>query len=528
MPTVAQHFARMRMVDRTAAPSSSQQAAPVVLMVSGGADSTALLVMACTSKLDLRDGRGPARIARERIHVLHVNHHLRGEASDADERYVRELCERFGVPICVEHASFSELQGQNLEAAAREVRYAAARRYVHDLCAEIGCPRAAARILTAHTASDRTETFFMNAIKGSGPAGLSSIPRRRNIIVRPLLDMTHEELCRYLEVAGIPWREDETNKDTSYLRNFVRHRVVPLAAERNASLERAIGATCDILGEEDAFMSQLAAQALRACLRREREGLVVIDAARLASAEIAIARRIVRLAFRRVAPEERLEMRHVEAVLALVAAHSGSLSLPGGVDARMEFGTLSLRSAQARESIAAGWLPVPGAMPLASQAIIESSVVRVPRGTDGIAFAREQAHTAPMGEGEEGVHVAYVDAAALGYAERDLERLLSSEAELPAEVFAARLWVDAPAPGDIMCPLGMHGRSKKLSDILGAAHVPVAERASVPVVRTSPGGAVVWVGGIRLDDRFKCTAASKLLIKLTIRAVAASAGRMDG
>ena len=95
--------------------------------------------------------------------------------------------------------------------------------------------------------------------RGSGPAGLSSIPRRRNIIVRPLIERTHEDLCRYLEVAGIPWREDESNGDISYLRNFVRHRVVPKARERNPELERAIGSTCDILGEEDAFMAHLAA-----------------------------------------------------------------------------------------------------------------------------------------------------------------------------------------------------------------------------------------------------------------------------
>lgn len=526
MPTVAQHFAQggatadLRSRDETA-----RAIAPVVLMVSGGADSTALLVMACTSKLDLRDGRGASRIARERLHVLHVNHHLRGAASDADERFVRDLCDRYGVPLCVEHASFSELNGQNLEAAAREVRYAAARRYVRELCQQTGAPRSAARIVTAHTASDRTETFFMNAIKGSGPAGLSSIPRRRNIIVRPLLDMTHAELTRYLEVAGVSWREDESNEDTSYLRNFIRHRVVPVAAERNTNLERAIGSTCDILGDEDAFMSQLAARSLRTCVRREQDGLVVLDAARLVSAEVAIARRMVRMAYKQVAPEERLEMRHVEAALACAAAGEGSLTLPGGIDARMEFGTFTLRTAMARERVAAGWLSVPGTIPLANQMVMESQIVRVPRGVDPIAFVRAGgvatggAHDGVLTSGAASSLTAYADAAALGYAERDLELLAQDGTTLPAEVLNARLWVDTPVPGDIMCPLGMHGRSKKLSDILGAAHVPVAERTSVPVVRTSPGGAVVWVGGIRLDDRFKCTAASRLLIKLDIHAL---------
>lgn len=508
MPTVAQHY-------RTAPARPARaaaDAAPVVLMVSGGADSTALLVMACTSTLDIADGRGAAVIARERLHVLHVNHHLRGEASEGDEEYVRELCRRFGLPLCVEHADFSQRGAENLEAAAREVRYAAARRYVRELSEVSGTPRSSARILTAHTASDRTETFFMNAIKGSGPAGLSSIPRRRNIIVRPLIDRTHGDLCRYLEVAGIAWREDESNADTSYLRNFVRHRVVPAARERNPELERAIGSTCDILGEEDAFMSHLASNALRMCTLRSEEGLVVLDARRVAAAELALARRMVRTAHKGLAPEARIEMRHVEQVLACVAAGSGSLSLPGGVDARMEFGTLAFRTPAARERLVATWLGIPGSVPLANQAVLASELVRVPSGTDPAALAASdpdsRAGTA-----------AYIDAAALGYTEHDPSHLRGEDARIPAEVRGARLWVDAPSAGDLMCPLGMSGRTKKLSDILNEAKVPVAERPAVPVVRTGPGGAVVWVAGIRLDDRFKCAPTSRLLIKLAVRPV---------
>ncbi|MCI7731098.1 tRNA lysidine(34) synthetase TilS [Enorma burkinafasonensis] len=512
MPTVAQRYALSRAAACAQRPEAP--AGPVVLMVSGGADSTALLVMACTSRLDIGDGMGLARIARERICVLHVNHHLRGAESDGDERFVRELCVRFGVPVCVVHASFTDLGGQNLEAAAREARYAAARRYARELCAERGCPRSAARIATAHTASDRTETFFMNAIKGSGLAGLSSIPRRRNIIVRPLIDRTHEELCRYLEVAGVGWREDATNDDTAYLRNFVRHRVVPVAAERNANLAHVVSASCDILGEEDAFMSQLAATALRACTRRSAEGLMVLDGARLAAAEVAIARRMVRLAVKQLDPEARLEMRHVEAVLACVAAGTGSLTLPAGIGARMEFGALSLRTAVAREELVAGWLTVPGRMPLANGAVLEASLERVPAGGDAVALARSLAAA-----DDASTRTVLVDAAALGYAEPDAVRLKEGGPGVPAEALGARLWVDAPAPGDLMCPLGMHGRTKKVSDILGEEQVPVAERAQVPVVRTAPGASVVWVGGIRLDDRFKCTAASRVLVKLVIRRV---------
>ena len=122
MPTVSQHYnLTTGDVSALASDDSMRAAAPVVLMVSGGADSTALLLMACSSRLDIADGRGCVPIARERLHVLHVNHHLRGEASDGDEMFVRDLCERFGLPLCVEHASFECLEGQRGRFATRRL-----------------------------------------------------------------------------------------------------------------------------------------------------------------------------------------------------------------------------------------------------------------------------------------------------------------------------------------------------------------------------------------------------------------------
>ena len=510
MPTVSQHYGHGRAGARGGA--TTDTAAPVVLMVSGGADSTALLLMACTSKLDIQDGRGEAHIARERLHVLHVNHHLRGEASDGDEAFVRDLCARFGLPICVEHAFFDDRDGSNLEAAARDVRYAAARRYVRELSREAGAPRTAARILTAHTSSDRAETFFMNAIKGSGPAGLSSIPRRRNIIVRPLLDKTHAQLVRYLEMRGQGWREDETNGDTSYLRNFVRHRVMPLVTERNPNVCGAISSACDILGDEDAFLSQLSAQALRSCVRKEDEGVIVLDARRLAAAELVVARRMVRLAVKRLNPDTRLEMRHVEGVLACVATGTGSCTLPAGIDARVEFGALTLRVPAAREGLVAAWLTVPGKMPLADGSVLSARPVAIAPGADAVKLARELA--------AEDEPTALVDASALGLAERDCMRLVEeSRGEVPAEMRLARLWVDGPEPGDVMCPLGMGGRTKKVSDLLGEARVPVSERRDVPVVRTAPGGTVAWLAGVRADERFRVTATTRVAIELRIEPV---------
>lgn len=328
-------------------------------------------------------------------------------------------------------------------------------------------------------------------------------------MVRPLLDLTHDELVGYLQVHGQPWREDESNEDVSYLRNYVRHRVMPVVAQRNASVCKTIGAACEILGDEDAFLSQLSAQAFRSCLRKEAAGALVLDARRLAAAEVVIARRIVRLAMKRIDPDARPEMRHVERVLACVAAGSGSVTLPAGIDARVEFGMLAFKAPAAREGLVADWVTVPGRLPLGGGHVLVAEPIAVEPGCDIVHRARELASAGEV--------AALVDAAALGFADRDSERMLAgARGEIPAEARSARLWVDGPAPGDVMCPLGMSGRSKKVSDLLNEARVPVSERTGVPVVRTAPGGAVVWVAGVRADERFKCTAATRVAYLLRV------------
>ncbi len=478
--------------------------APVVLMVSGGADSAALLWLAANSTLDIADGRGEARIARERLHVLHVNHRLRGEAADADEAFVRELSESFGIPCSVERidvAAHAKEQGDNVENMGRELRYAAADRLANELSAELGTPRSAARIVTAHTADDRAETFLMNAVKGAAASGLSSIPRRRNRIVRPLLDRSHEELCSLLRTAGIEWREDATNADTRYLRAFVRHEVLPVIRERNPRVVETLSQSCDILSDEDAYMAGIAARSLRELERRRAEGMVALDAARLAALDVAVARRVVRAAILSVEEECRLEARHIKRVLRLVAAGKGSATVPMGVDCRVSYGMLLIRSRRAPEIPDHGWLEVPalsvgalgvGEMMRSDGSVVTARLLEAAPGQDAEALARA------AGAGSRSTVL--LDAAAAGIG--------------PA---GGRLWVDTPQAGDVMCPLGMHGQSKKLSDLLGEARVPAAERGSVAVVRRDALGPVVWLAGIRADERGRCTSSTRLLLELGIR-----------
>ncbi len=503
MPSVMRRYAGGEgRFERPSGKGDPDLGGPVVLMVSGGADSTALLVLAATSKLDIDDGRGTARIARERLHVLHVNHCLRGLDAEEDEEFVRELADRYGIPCTVRRVDVAALARErgeaalgNVENAGREVRYAAAAELANQLAEQAGLPRSSARILTAHTADDRAETFFMNAIRGTGPSGLSSIPRRRNRIVRPLIDMTHDQLCDLLRMRGIVWREDDTNHDTRYLRAYVRHEIMPVARRRNQRVSASLATTCDILSDEDAFLNQLASKAYRDLVRREGEGMVALDAARLAASEVALARRVVRKALLAICPGARLEARHVAQVLMLVAAGHGSCTVPVDVDVRVEFGLLIVRASGSERTGVSSWLEVPGRLALDAGRALVARLVGVPAGSRAPDVAR--AH---------------------GREWEEQSVLLDATASGVDPVQGGRLWVDAVQPGDVLCPLGMHGQSKKLSDLLAEAHVPVAERAEVPVVRTSATGAVVWVAGIRADERARVTADTRVMLELTLEA----------
>ena len=502
-----------------------QAAAPVILMVSGGADSMALLHMAATEPLDLGDGSGLARVAQERLHVLHVNHLLRGVDADADQHFVQETCDSLDIPctvLRVDVAKLAQERDGNVEEIGRQVRYDAARELAQKLCVEQGVSRQKAKILTAHTADDRAETFMMNVMRGSGMSGLTSIPRHRGLIYRPLLDYTHDQLKDWLKARTLDWHEDATNTDTHYLRAYMRHNVLPLLKARNPLLVQTVCKIADLMTDEDDYLEAKAARKLRQITLRKSESSLVLDALKLSSTDVVIARRVVRIVARQLIPEAWLEFRHVDAVLEAVAAGVGVANLPQNLEARVRLGTVTFSFTGAARTVGAasaagsasaagdaasnepaGTVPaaatfgehlaVPGTLELADGRVLSARVLPVEHGFDVVSYAT--AHSQEwLGES------VLLDAQACGV----------------DPVHGGSLWVSGPEAGDTMQPLGMHGQSKKISDLLGEAGVPVESRSMMPIVRTNIRGHVVWVAGIRPDERVKCTQDTKQLLELNI------------
>ena len=505
-----------------------QAAAPVILMISGGADSMALLHMAATEPLDLGDGAGLVRIAKERLHVLHVNHLLRGEDADADQHFVQDACDSLDIPctvLRVDVAKLAQERDGNVEEIGRRVRYDAARELAQKLCVEQGVSRQKAKILTAHTADDRAETFMMNVMRGSGMSGLASIPRHRGLIYRPLLDYTHDQLKDWLKARGLDWHEDATNTDTHYLRAYMRHNVLPLLKARNPMLVQTVCIIADLMADEDDYLEGKAARKLRQITLRKSESSLVLDALKLSSTDVVIARRVVRIVARQLIPEAWLEFRHVDAVLEAVAAGAGVANLPQNLEARVRLGTVTFSfTGAARSAVGAGsarsagtgagsvvatnggsagtspaaatfgeHLAVPGTLELADGRVLSTRILPVEHGFDVVSYATVHSQEW-LGES------VLLDARACGV----------------DPVHGGSLWVSGPEAGDTMQPLGMHGQSKKISDLLGEAGVPVESRSMMPIVRTNIRGHVVWVAGIRPDERVKCTQDTKQLLELNI------------
>ena len=308
--------------------ASSQNA--VLLMVSGGSDSTALAYLAD----EMRAAGAIGALA-----MLHVNHKLRGEDAEADARFVSELAAALHIPLfsCdVDIAREAARTGGNVEAIARHERYLAANEALRSMCHHEAYPLSDGRIFTAHTADDRAENFYMRSIVGTGPGGFRSMRYRNGPVVRPLLDVSREDLRAYLrqreregallvcDEQGELWREDATNAHTDKFRAYVRHEIVPRAKERNPQLLEVLTRSMNLIADEDDMLEDMAAKVSERCVKWVREseewGIDLTEGFRLLPAfgeePLPLQRRVVHAQLARMlGSEARIETASVQAVL---------------------------------------------------------------------------------------------------------------------------------------------------------------------------------------------------------------------
>jgi tRNA(Ile)-lysidine synthase len=430
----------------------------VLVALSGGADSTALLHVL-------------TRLAPAwgiRLHALHVDHGLR-EESARDAEAVRDLGQRLGVPVEVTRVTVS--RRGSLEEAARIARYAALEAHADRLGAR--------RIAVGHTADDQAETVLMRLLEGSGVRGLAAIPPVRGRIIRPLIDVRRAAIVALLEDAGIGWLDDSSNANLKFLRNRIRHEVLPvLAASHDADVVVALTAVARRARETVDALERMGALELER-LMREADGALILPWAALTALPEPVATEVLRQAAARLgsrAPLRAWGHRRLARVLA-----SSTPRRPvriGGLT--IEVSGPLLRIARASlPALPARTIPVPGVVALPElgrrleATLVPAPGYEVPRDPQRVAF--------------------------------DAERLTGP------------LVVRGRRRGDRFLPFGAEGE-RRLKTLLIDAKVPRWERDRLPLVEAA--GSIVWVGGLRRGAQAPVTPDTCQVLELCLRSLA--------
>jgi tRNA(Ile)-lysidine synthase len=413
---------------------------PVLVLLSGGGDSVCLLDVA----MRLEAG----------VSALHVNYGLRPGA-DEDEAFVRELCARLEVPLHVERISLGE--GGNLQERAREARYALA-----DSLAD-------GDYAAAHTASDQAETVLYRLAVSPGSRALLGMAPRRGRLVRPLLDVTREEVRDYLRARGLGWREDPSNADRRFARARVRHDLLEALRTVGPAAERTIAETARQLREEAEVLDAAVAEAIE-----DLGGGPAVSLAALREKPPALRRLVLRrlaeeaarepLAAGAAAPRA-LSRREADQVLALGDRGTKTIDLGGGLRAVAEYGTLRFTRAREKTVPDPAELTVPGRV---------------------------------------------------RFGDWEVEASLGAGGDVTVTGLGPTAIVRAWREGDRMRPAGLGG-TKTLQDLFTDRKVPRALRRSLPVVESR--GEIVWVAGVAVDERFAACEGSGREVALSARSI---------
>ena len=474
----------------------------VLVAVSGGADSLALLygLHALHSQLDCQ------------LHLAHLNHCLRPDA-DADAEFVQQHAAHLELPCTIQSTDVPRLVKQwklSVETAARKARY----QFYEEVSTQIG----ATKVALGHHQDDTAETVLMNLVRGSGSTGMKGILPVRNFrsfgaacnagvptrswegaelavqSIRPLAGFTRQQIETFLASKGLVPRQDSTNTDTRYLRNRIRHELIPkLESDYNPNIKIGLSRTADVLGAESEYLDMVAQEAFETCRVRDPDRVktlatsasVVLDREKFQQFHIAVQRRVLRLSFfEMLGSMGDLYFSHCEAMLSLIerSAPNAALALPNSLRFRRVYQCLIFEvNTSSRSSFT-----------------IETERFAYPLAVPGQTFiaALNTEITAELGDIRSGETLRLPD----GRYEAifDYEKVKRACADLPSETFP--LTVRNRLQGDRFQPYGMRG-TKKIKDFMIDAKVPRYERDRIPMLVC--GDKVLWVVGYTTSDPFK-------------------------
>ena len=441
----------------------------LVVAVSGGADSVCLIHILANLQEELK----------LKLHIAHLNHQLRGAESEADASYVADLARQLAIPATMEKRDVKGYQARerlSLEEAAREVRYS----FLAQVAGAIG----AERVAVGHTRDDQIETILMHLIRGSGTRGLRGLQPATLwqsgvdslTIIRPLLEISHQETENYCHQHRLTPRLDASNLSLSPLRNRIRQQLLPLLESYNPGVAEALLRTGRIAGDDIDFLDEQVARLWDEVARQEKKS-IILDKKGFDQLPPTLKRYLLRaLVERLLGSAKDIEMRHVEEMMSLATKAAGKrLSLPGGLTFSVEYNRYLLTS----DLTALSPLPLlKGEFPL-----------NIPGETRLPGWRVEATIIKQEEMSEKDDFTAYLNLAKSG----------------------DRLMVRPRRRGDRFQPLGL-AQPKKLGEFMIDAKIPNTWRGQIPIVCSEEQ--ILWVVGWRLDERARVSRDTKQVLCL--------------
>lgn len=436
----------------------------VILGVSGGVDSIALLHILNSLKKELN----------VQLYVAHLNHMIRGRASDRDAEFVRQMSKKLRIPLIEEKIDvprYALLNKFNLEDAARRARY--------DFFNRVAEKVRASKVAVAHNADDNIETFMMRLIRGAGTRGLTGIPAVRGRIIRPLIGIWRSELEDYLGTKGAKHRTDDTNFDTRYLRNRIRRVLIPTLKKYNTNIKEILLRTINTMNNDHEYIEKSAQRFLKKLTSVNKEGEMRLSNKGLMRLDPSLKAETLRLAIESVKNDlTDVTYSHIDDILRQAGKKSGEVHLPGAYVYlnNKEIMIRNKRITIPQPESFVHILNVPG---------------RVRAKNAGFLIKSKLMGCVPLSKiRKKDPYRAYID----------------------YDKISRPLIVRSRKPGDAFRPLGLKGK-KKLQDIFVDSKVDIYERDKVPVIED--GKDIVWVVGYRMSEKAKVTDSTKKVLMLS-------------
>jgi tRNA(Ile)-lysidine synthase len=429
----------------------------ILVAASGGPDSTALL-----HALDEIGRKKAAAIA-----VAHLHHGLRGREADRDADFAARQAASLGLDFYSEHvdaAAYRRRHRLSTEEAARRLRY--------DFLLRTAERRSFSKIALGHNADDNAESVLMFLFRGAGPRGLAGISPRQGRFIRPLIELPREEIRSFLARRKIPFVLDSTNADLRFVRNRIRHELIPhLTAAYNPNLIETLLRHSKVIGAEEKWLEALTAERFEEALLFRDPDRVELSVSQVAAFDKAACRRVLRKAVAELTGDlRRIGFRHIEAIRRMVIQKKGSgeIALPRGVRAVRCYDRLSVRYQRGEPSDAPSDFSV---------LVNGPGHVRIPGRSQSLRLTL----------------CASADAAEIARSGHRVVFFDMGKLDFPVTVRNLR-------PGDRFRPLGMTG-TQKVSDFFVNRKVPRQLRWTCPVLVS--GGNIAWVVGHRMAEDFR-------------------------